>query len=259
LIKKLSPIYPYKTRTVGTEHGIYQDGGVVILSRWFIENGQGEQRLFKDICSSNEEDDCKADKGVIYARINKKGHKYHVFGTHTDAGKSSQDVSTRKKQFEIIRKFIEEKIRSTEIKPDELVMIAGDLNVDKYYANSVEYNEMLRELNAIQPPLTGYPFSSDQNVNDLLPHAGKRELLDYILISKSTQVPLRGSYNQVLFFRADQGWRNYKLDKAKYKYFWDLSDHYPVFGQFVLLPAISKTPAEIMKSPVKPPGQAPMK
>jgi 5-hydroxyisourate hydrolase-like protein (transthyretin family)/endonuclease/exonuclease/phosphatase family metal-dependent hydrolase len=233
LIKRLG--YPYKTRTVGTEHGIYQDGGVVILSHWPIENGQGEQRLFKDICSSDEGDDCKADKGIIYARINKKGFKYHVFGTHTDAGNSSKDVSTRKKQFQIIRKFIDDKIRSNEIKQNELVIIAGDLNVDKYHANSAEYNDMLRELNAIHPPLKGYRFSHDAHVNDLVSHTGKRQLFDYVLVSKATQAPLKNSYNQILFFRPTLWWQNYLSGKAKHKEFWDLSDHYPVLGYFDML------------------------
>jgi endonuclease/exonuclease/phosphatase family metal-dependent hydrolase/5-hydroxyisourate hydrolase-like protein (transthyretin family) len=266
LIKLLG--YPYKTRIFGKMHPpvpsykqYKHHGGIIILSRWPIENGEGEYRLF-EVCSDIKDDDCFADKGVIYARINKKGHKYHVFGTHTDAGNSSKDVSTRKIQFGIIREFIEEKIKpkdprqKPEIKSNELVIIAGDLNVDKYYANSVEYNDMLRELYAVHPPFMGYPFSSDQNVNDLLPHAGKRELFDYVLISKSTQARLRRSYNQVLFFRADKVWVVSMLDKAKNKYFWDISDHYPVLGHFEMLPTPSTTPTATTKPSVKPTGKS---
>jgi len=242
LIKHLG--YPYRTRIVGKDmklsHGHITNGGVIILSRWPIENGDGEQRLFgKDICSNDEDLDCMADKGVIYARIKKNAYKYHVFGTHTDAGKSSGDVYARKKQFGIIRKFIDEKILSNEIKPNELVIIAGDLNVDRYdknYADSAEYIDMLKELNAVHPSLVGYRFSSDQNVNDFLPNAGKRQLFDYVLVSNSSQARLRHSYNKVLFYRADKEWRCYMWKKAKYKFFWDISDHYPVLGYFEMPP-----------------------
>jgi hypothetical protein len=64
----LRPSYPYQGRILGTDHGLSQDGGVIILSKWPIE---AQNQLIFGVCSGFF--DCHADKGVNYARINKAG------------------------------------------------------------------------------------------------------------------------------------------------------------------------------------------
>lgn len=59
--------YPYHTDILGTDRGTEQDGGVIIVSRWPIV--LQKQRLFGDVCSDW---DCSADKGVLYAKIDKQ-------------------------------------------------------------------------------------------------------------------------------------------------------------------------------------------
>jgi hypothetical protein len=50
--------------------------------------------LFGHVCHGDL-DDCRAEKGVNYARINKAGQRYHVFGTHLDSGEDSDSMAVR--------------------------------------------------------------------------------------------------------------------------------------------------------------------
>jgi endonuclease/exonuclease/phosphatase family metal-dependent hydrolase len=124
IVRGLRSSYPYMTRTVGTDLvGPMDDGGVIILSRWPIENLPGDQVTFDDACTGwvDEDNDCLADKGVLYARVNKLGRRYHVFGTHLDSG---HDEWVRWRQMRIIADFR----ASLKIPTSEPVFLAGDLN-----------------------------------------------------------------------------------------------------------------------------------
>lgn len=214
LLAKLKTEYFYASPILGTDRGLEQDGGVVIVSKYPIL--RSDQRLFKTVC---RHDDCGSDKGVIYVKISKDGRNYHIFGSHTQASYPHDSYSgIRNQQFQIIKEFIDSKNISTH----EAVIIGGDLNVDKMQQTE-DYREMLRILNAAHPQQTGHTYSFDPQTNKLA--TGNSEYLDYILYSKAHLQPLQSS-NEVLLLKTDSAWKEFFWEPN----FWDLSDHYPVYG-----------------------------
>ena len=216
LLDGLRPEYPYQTKVVDSASIIPpSNGGVIIVSRWPIT--REEQRAFGSVSAGS---DALAAKGVLYARIDKDGKPYHVFGTHTQAWSTPEGAGVRARQFVLIREFI----REMNIPADEPVLIAGDLNVDLMNFPD-EYRRMLELLNASQPPIVGYDASFDPSVNRLA--AGEtRERLDYVLYANDHQQP-RASYNQVRMIRSREEWKQFATEKA----YWDLSDHFALFGR----------------------------
>ncbi|WP_419811169.1 ricin-type beta-trefoil lectin domain protein [Bacterioplanoides sp.] len=176
-LQRIRGQYPYQTQVVD-RRGAIEDGGVLIVSRWPIEHEA--QMTFSD-CDA---DDCLASKGVMYARINKGGQKYHVFGSHTQAWPAVENQITRAKQFAEIKAFIDQQ----SIPASEAVIIAGDLNVDKTNFPA-EHQQMLNILNAAEVPQTrdSYPYTADGNVSAWTD--GTPEFLDYVLTSNAHLQP----------------------------------------------------------------------
>ena len=202
--------YPYRTKILGSDGGIEQDGGVIIVSRWPIT--AEAQRLFGNICTGDFSD-CLADKGVLYARIEKHGRIYHIFASHTQAGDSSERRQSRMQQFGIIKEFIDSRGA-----PDtEPVFIAGDLNVDKYDAG--EFDAMLRILDAWYPRPFGHPYTVDSTINH---RAGGRKYLDYVLVSNRHLQPISAIIETLI-----------PRSPTPFGGDYDLSDHFPVFGHFM--------------------------
>lgn len=204
--------YPYYTDVVD-ESGSTEDGGVIIFSRWPIEYSED---IVYDDCDA---EDCLAAKGVMYARIDKMGEKYHVFGTHTQAWPEEQNVITRQAQLTQFKNFM----LSLEIPENEAVIYGGDLNVDKIANHLNEYNEMFTILNAHEPDyIGGQPYTYNQ---DLSSYADDPELeyLDYAMYDNAHRVPDVNT-NEVIVLRsiADEMWDIF-----------DLSDHMAVHGRFV--------------------------
>jgi hypothetical protein len=244
ILDGLQDSYPYRTRILGSDRGVEQDGGVIIVSRWPIENcdqkihltlppgqsgvpanacggvrllGQlvvefpGEQVLFGGECHGI---DCEADKGVLYARINIRGQRYHVFGTHIDADEGSSDIEARKRQLRIIQRFVNDLTASGIISINDPVIIGGDFNTE---LGSQEYlGTLLTELNVALPKV-----SED--------HPSR---IDYVFYSRDHKSPV-ASINDVL-------------------YIWDgrfgqLSDHDAILGSFdfsqlTLIPIVPLVP-----------------
>lgn len=201
--------YPYQTSVVD-KSGAIEDGGVLIVSRWPIETSS--HRVFSE-CDA---EDCLSAKGVKYARINKLGNKYHVFGSHTQAWTSAENQATRLSQFQVIRSFVDSK----NISASEPVIIAGDLNVDSINFAS-EYYTMLSVLGAAEAPRNGvgYPHSYNGNINAWTD--GAPENLDYVLYSVNHLQPV-SSASQVIIPRSTHA-------DVFTKY--DLSDHFAVAGE----------------------------
>lgn len=201
--------YPYQTRILGKDRALEQDGGVVIVSKWPIE--RQFQMLYEDLCTGV---DCLADKGVLYARLNVNGKPVHIFGTHTQAGDDQRP--TREAQLINIKWLID----TMSIPSDQLVLIAGDLNVDLY--DDVQYKSMLRILEAMHPlPGSGNPmdygYTSDPETNTLANPDDPQKYLDYVFYSNVHYIPDRSS-NDVQILKVDGK---------------DLSDHYSVEGDFL--------------------------
>ncbi len=217
LLNGLRGEYPHATSILGSDRGVEQDGGVIIVSRWPIV--AQDQRRFGDTCAGS---DCQADKGVLYAKIDRAGKPIHVFGSHTQAWPTTEGAQVRAQQFRLIKQFIDAK----GIPAGEPVLIGGDLNVDRLKFPA-EYAQMLQILNADCPPHQGYGYTWDSTTNDLAEKTGGYEYLDYILWSKAHLKPAQ-SLNEPRILRASEEWKEYGWEYAM----WDLSDHYPVHGRF---------------------------
>ncbi|AXX14668.1 sphingomyelin phosphodiesterase [Leptospira borgpetersenii] len=222
--------YPYQTEAVGSTRngwnatlGVYRqstsaDGGVVIVSQWPIE--EKVQYIFDNPGCGVES---SYHKGFTYVRINKNGKKFHVIGTQVQTvGPACSDLgrSVRMNQFNNIKDFINTKA----IPGDELVLIAGDLNVTR---GSDEYYGMLTSLNVSEPKYAGIPYTQDPQVNALtaLRHRDSQPTYtNYVLVSKSHSQP--------------EVWQNLAYDPISPKIWkrsnghisYEFSDSYPVYG-----------------------------
>ncbi|TGK29654.1 sphingomyelin phosphodiesterase [Leptospira yasudae] len=220
--------YPYQTDVIGKTQegwdstlGNYRaasitNGGVVVVSKWPIE--EKIQFIYEPGCGA----DWFSNKGFAYVRINKNGARIHLIGTHVQAADSAcsdEGRSVRANQFESIRNFIAAK----QIPNDELVVIAGDLNVIK---GTTEYYDMLSRLNTNEPKYSGVPYTWDTQTNETTAYSYENaspEYLDYVLVSKThLQPPVwqNLAYDPI----ANKTWNVSGYTSDEY------SDHYPVYG-----------------------------
>lgn len=127
------------------------NGGVIIYSRWPIET---TNELDFALCGPNS-GDCFANKGIMYAAVNKLGKRYHIFGTHMDAGSGPDDLEAKNLQFAEMRDFI----ASQNIPPQEAVIYGGDFNVAPTSGANL-YTNMLDSLNPVLPDYSGFQAST---------------------------------------------------------------------------------------------------
>ena len=204
--------YPYTTAVLGHRGILFTNGGLTIASRWPIT---AEDRRFfgPDHCTGM---DCFAEKGVVYACLEKHGRRVHVFGSHTQASANAAAARVRQEQFKIVRGFIDEQ----HLAPDEVVLVGGDLNVDRLH-DGAEYRRMIATLGArhARPRGPGGTFEPDENP---LAKGPREEFLDYVLWSRDHLAPTHASL-QVHPVRAPHPWR----DGIR-----DLSDHHAVAAEF---------------------------
>ncbi len=207
----LSSEYPYLTE-IPFKLGKLLNGGSFIASRWPIEI---EDNIVYDAC---RKDGCLASKGANYARINKQGRIYHLFGTHTHAYTEADDISVRFAQLAQLKGFVDSK----NIPADEPVIMAGDFNVDKNHFPQ-EHVDFLATLNGTEPMGIGEYSDSYAGPVNVYAEDEFTEYLDYVLYSNEHLAPLY-STNELLVPRSidSEHWGS-----------WDLSDHYPVAGEFV--------------------------
>lgn len=235
LAQSVADRYPHRTKVVGRDRGLDQDGGVMILSRWPIE--RVAEAAFAGLCNG---DDCRADKGVIYARIRKAGRRYHVLGTHTQAAYQRPAepvaVSVRAAQFALIRRFVDQ----LGIPASEPVVVAGDLNVNGATRQEAEYRDMLATLAAVEVVRTVPHLSSDPLLNGLTGrNEGVQQMLDYVLPLTTHLMPVLAE-TRVVHARAATG---YEKRLGEFRFQIDLSDHFPVLGVFQYPPR-QVTPCE---------------
>jgi endonuclease/exonuclease/phosphatase family metal-dependent hydrolase len=216
LVQALNKDFPHSSGILGSEQGIEEDSGVLILSKWPIEGRK--ELLFEETCAGS---DCMADKGVLYTRINKHGKRYHLFATHLDAGHDADDRAARWSQLIMAKNFV----KAQNIPASEPVIVGGDLNIDRYAAPQ-QYQDMLTILGATSPQYSGLPYSADPRINDLS-EEGPSEHLDYLLVLSDHKQP-EAYPNEVILIRSAAGWKEFGFEKTMY----DLSDHFGVQGVF---------------------------
>ena len=210
LIPNMSTVFPHYTAILDTANAL-EDGGIMIFSRWPILT---EEQYYFDACEGS---DCLANKGVMYAKIEKLGSPYHLFATHTQAFTSTAEVLSRMAQLREIRSFVQ----SRSIPANEPIIIGGDLNVDMHVNNMSEYDSLLSILNIQEPAYLGHPNTFDPAVNYYA--SGTAEYLDYICAVPNAAFSV-STTNEPLIERS--------IHDDLWGYF-DLSDHFAIHGRMV--------------------------
>jgi len=196
--------FPHRTDILNNNQLPVWNGGVQIFSRWPIEY---EDEYDYRNCDNNAQD-CLAAKGIMYARVNKLGKKYHIFGTHVEAGGNSNDIAIKKEQFGEQRDFI----ASQNIPVTEAVILGGDMNTD---ASSVQYPDLIDSLNPIIGLHKGFYASTAVNRDS-------GNIIDHVWGDRNHLVPL-DCYTKVWIYRT--------IADDMFEIF-DPSDHLPVNGRF---------------------------
>lgn len=217
LLNTLSSEYPYQTyipkRSKSSLFNFY-DSGVIILSRYPIE------KMADQIYSDCTGKDCFAEKGLVYAKILKGKKAYHVFNTHTAAYETDKAREIRFKQIHELKAFIDKQ----KIPSNEAVLIGGDLNINKLIHLNTDYKKLLEILNVSAPISTGYHSATyAPSVNKWAKDGGDDpEYLDFVFWSNAHRQPTQ-SVNDVRVLRS--------TSESMFNT-WDLSDHFPVKGEF---------------------------
>lgn len=190
------------------------NGGVIIFSRWPIE---ASAEIDFALCGPNS-GDCFANKGVMYAKVNKLGKSYHVFGTHMDAGSDPDDVEAKTLQYAEMRDFI----AAQNIPPNESAIYAGDFNTRPGSSANL-WQSMMDSLDPLLPEYQGY-WSSTMSVDT-------GDIIDHAWVDRRYLIPTLAT-NEILTLRSidDDMW-----DIS------DLSDHRTSWGRFIF-PDISYSP-----------------
>ena len=227
LIPNMSTVFPHYTAILDTANAL-EDGGIMIFSRWPILT---EAQYYFDAC---EGADCLANKGVMYAKIDKLGSLYHLFATHTQAFTSAAEVLSRMAQLREIRSFVQ----SRGIPANEPIIIGGDLNVDMHVNNMSEYDSLLCILTIQEPTYLGHSNTFDPAINYYA--SGAAEYLDYICAVPNTAFSV-STTNEPLIQRS--------IEDAMWGHF-DLSDHFAIHGRLVYTPAatVSEEDREILRA-----------
>jgi hypothetical protein len=230
-LKGMAQRYPCQSSLVDRSVDL-ENGGVVIVgcsSNGFTDLGH---HIYDVSCG----EDGLAAKGVKHVRIFKMGYNIHIFGTHTQAMEEAEARPVRTEQFKQIMAFIQRQIAAGHIRrlsdapgsPLEPIIIGGDLNVDMYGS---EFNPMLTTLNAAFPQQVGHKYTADTYQNDLARHfysGSPAAYYDYLLPCQVGLMPHSAQVTTVLDCRTQEPWRIHEGEPN-----YDLSDHYPVRGEFV--------------------------
>jgi endonuclease/exonuclease/phosphatase family metal-dependent hydrolase len=246
--------YPNQTKVLGRGRSISKgiwNGGVMIASPYPIADT--DEVFYDQVC---EGEDCNADKGALYAKIDKSKKKgvhnyFHIFATHMNQG--SQDWSYQERQLNMIAGLIQKQ----NIPQNEAIIVLGDMNINKCVefepgpltidpvpkgpvhqckTFNPKYEFMLDILGATDVDHKGYRYSHDGNINGfnnweyeatLRPiHKGDLGNLDHILIVNNGRKPTKASYTETRVLRNDDEWKKLETDLAR----WDISDHFAVYG-----------------------------
>jgi hypothetical protein len=201
--------FPYHTDILNPNNSILPipwNGGVMFFSRWPIEM---EADFDFSLCGQASQD-CLANKGIKYARVNKLGKRYHLFGTHMDAGGEEDDILAKRTQMGEMRAFID----AQNIPDGEPVIFGGDFNVSPIHGFNL-YPAMLDSIGPYIPHPIGYPNSTfDGDFGKIIDNAwGDR--LHLVALESTNEVITMRSLEPVL---------------------WELgefSDHRSALGRFV--------------------------
>lgn len=212
VLQGLREQYPHVTAILGHEGRMFNNGGVTIASRWPIISE--DRRFFGERQCTGL--DCFAEKGVVRATMEKEGRRYHVFGTHAQAGTQPAAGRVRQAQFAMIHDLV----TASQIPANEPVLVAGDFNVDSL-GHQDEYQQMLDILQADSNLPGGSDGTFDPHGNPLA-NGSDEELLDHVLWSRAHACPAKGRV-EIVKVRTEEPWRDGISD---------LSDHHALAANF---------------------------
>lgn len=181
------------------------NGGVIIYSRWPIV---ATDEIDFALCGPNS-GDCFANKGIKYAAVEKLGRRYHLFGTHMDAGSDPQDLQAKNLQYKEMRDFI----AARNIPANEPVLFGGDFNTGPTSSNML-WENMLDSLHPWLPDHYGF-YSSTMSFDTA-------KIIDHIWSDGLHLLPIEGR-NEIFTLR---GIQDNMWDVSEY------SDHRTVLGRF---------------------------
>jgi hypothetical protein len=237
----------FKYKTYQLKDMLTENGGIVIYSKHEII--QQKFTLFGSACKGT---DCLSAKGISYARINKDGMMFNIFGTHLQAWPGAKSQFIREEQIQQMGKLMQ----SMYIPKNEPVFLCGDLNMDMYENNDhLKHLMFTLGLNIPMIHEDSHPFTVDPENNVLSgsdePYTYKTEnwpdgcveeyyktkrcpcspieWLDYTLYSKKHLKPLN-SYMKSINAKVDPF--EMELRSGQVETIRDVSDHFPVLGHF---------------------------
>ena len=206
LEKKMAHDFPYMIGPRGHKpKGWKRGSGVMVMSKYPLKP------LGKTVYSKCKKIDCVARKGVMVVEVDFNGQPLQFFGTHMQAGGGLELKKMQHKEFgEVMRHYEKSNVPQISL---------GDFNTHK--EDTVMYNNLLRELQSQDGPLTGaLQFTSDHTLNDMDKPSDKRSVIDYILY-RGNGIELKSATREVRAYR--------KQWSKKHK---DLSDHFAVLATF---------------------------
>ena len=197
-------------------NNIYNNGGIFIVSKFPILSQ--DIYIFKNSSGS----DSLANKGILYSKIDIKGHIVNIFTTHLQAWPEAYKI--RKRQIHELLSFAKNK----NISKKEIVIITGDFN-QSFKEIKADSNNSLINVEPISRQIYTFDYK-----NNSLAEEETREILDYILLLKGYKKP-SDYFSKILKFKTV---KEYNIDiwnlmvYSKSFLTKDLSDHYPVIGVF---------------------------
>ncbi|MBU2897763.1 sphingomyelin phosphodiesterase [Vibrio hepatarius] len=207
--------FPYTSNKLDGGGSNTYDGGVLTFSKYPIV--EQAQHIFAN-CKGT---DCSADKGILYTKIMKGRYPYHLFNVHLGAWNSQGHRNVRMLQISEIFSFINQ----LNLPSNEPIIIGGDFNIAKQKF-PLDFEQMKRVLNVIEPPLEGaLLYSFDPYLNEHISYSDEsdRERLDYLLfVDNGSIIDSSSKINLPRNFQEDM-WG-----------VWDLSDHFAVSAQFTV-------------------------
>lgn len=198
----------------------------------------GVQRRYTE-CDGN---DCQASKGWTRVLMNKNGFNIAVFNTHTQAGSSAENKTTRLSQ---LNELAQDVVVFRALNPSYAVFVAGDFNIDLF--NSEFSGNMSNAMGGMaglaqgglneQCSLQTYACTacSSNSLKQIFGNDGTNTILDHVLYIGSADgtVKIVPTNYQVKHYRRTDGgqWcRNVTPTGCTN----DLSDHEPVIMDFQL-------------------------
>mmetsp|Transcript_8693 Transcript_8693/g.16472 ORF Transcript_8693/g.16472 Transcript_8693/m.16472 type:complete len:480 (+) Transcript_8693:53-1492(+) len=237
-----------------------KEGGVVVL----VKNGNKIVSADDTAFGNGRSDDKMAWKGFWAVQMLKGTQEYWIFGTHTQAFEGPDNVRVRRRQFEMIRAYMNDRApeRARVVVPEHArVVVAGDMNIftDPYLTKEgvemmePELESMLEALGSPDVPAqtphleprgfwleldSSLNFSADAVTNHYVHFQEQRlksQAFDWVVFPANNDAQFIGPKHAKMQYAPIKSPTCFKSEistkAARGTYTDDLSDHYAVFAE----------------------------